>query len=130
MYFEKSDHPSHTGTERYVVRFQVREQDDLYDVRGDYVQYEIRPVSVLLMWERTYRDGHYTPWERRATGRAWTQSRIMGWRVLKDGTTSDKQEAYVRVFLDDHLGGRLTEYAASLPHLEQMITDLEKNLPA
>jgi hypothetical protein len=129
MYFEKSTHPSYTGTERYALVFPFKEQGDLYDVKGNHVQYTIRPDRVVLIWERTHRDGHFSPWKRRVYGLPGTGSRIIGPRVLKDGL-SDKQEAYVDVFRDEEVGGRLTEYAASLPHLEQMITELESKLPA
>jgi hypothetical protein len=128
MYFE-AGMPSHTGTERYAVMLGIKEQGDQYDVQGQRVEYTIRPQCVILIWERRHRDGKFTPWKRRLFGAMGSASRITGPRVLKDGL-SDKQEAYVNVFLDEQVGGRLTQYAAGLPHLEQMIAELEKNLPA
>jgi hypothetical protein len=47
---------------------------------------------------------------------------------MKDGSTStsDKQRGMVEVFRSET---RLTDYAASFPHLEQLIEELEGNLP-
>lgn len=128
MYLEKSAHPKHTGTERYGVEFEIKESGNQFDVKGAYVKYKIRPETVLLAWERLRRDNGYGPWRRRTVG-GGGGSRIVGPRVLKDDSTSDRFSTYVDVFATSDVGGPLTTYAASLPHLEQMIAELEKNLP-
>jgi hypothetical protein len=129
MYFELDSRARHTGTERYTVTYRLREQDDLYDVKGAFVQYTIRPETVRLTWERTHTDGVPTPWWRLMSYHGYG-SRITGPRVLKSGGTSDTQDSYVDVFRREELGSPLTEYAASLPHLQQMIDDAEHHLPA
>lgn len=130
MYFEKAKTPSHSGTERYTVTFALKEQDDLYDTKGVYVEFEFRPEFVVLVWERD-RDNHgYGSWVRKAYGVRSSGSRVLGPRVLKNGGTSDRQQGYQPVFLTEELGGPLSGYASSLPHLGQMIAELEKNLPA
>lgn len=130
MYFEKAKTPSHSGTERYAVTFALKEQDDLYDTQGVYVKFEFRPEFVVLIWERDRDNRGYGSWMRKAFGVRGGGSRIQGPRVLKDGSLSDKQQGYQPVFLTEELGGPLSGYATSLPHLEQMIDELEKNLPA
>lgn len=125
MYFENAKAASHCGTERYVRVFALKEQDDLYDTQGEGATFEFRPEFVVLIWERD-RDNHgYGSWVRRAGA-----SSIHGPRVLKSGDTSDKRRGHRPVFITEELGGPLAGYAASLPHLEQMIAELEKNLPA
>lgn len=130
MYFELESHARHDGSEQYGVSFEILEQDDLYDTKGVYVNFEFRPEVVRLVWERFLKDGHYGPWQRRNLGVRGGGARIEGPRVLKGGSTSDKTKGYQPVFKSADLGGPLSEYAASLPHLEQMIEELEKNLPA
>jgi hypothetical protein len=122
MYFETDERPKHYGTETYRVSFLFKEQDDLYDVKGMYVQFTIRPEQVVLRWERERGQFGYGPWVR-----ARSNSLINGSRVLKDGSLG-VQTSIVEVFASKELGGKLTQYAASLPHLEQMIEELEKKL--
>lgn len=122
--------PQHAGSERYTVLLVLDltgdEQQDLYDTRGKHVQFEFRPATVKLVWDRFLgRDG-YGPWKRVY---AFRGSRIEGPRVTKTGT-SDKQFGHVEVWHAEEVGGPLTKYAAMLPGLEQAVADLEKNLPA
>jgi len=126
MYFEKASSPQHTGTETYSVTFTIKEQDDLYDVRGFGVQFTIRPETVTLVWERYRDDGVLAPWRRVGYRPRGAFSAFMGPRVLKDDTTSDKQTGIVEVW---GYKQQLSTYAASLPHLELMIEELEKQLP-
>lgn len=127
MYFEKESGPHHSGTETYSVTFSLKEQDDLYDTRGFGVQFTFRPEKVTLVWERDRNNSGYEPWRRVGYWARGPWSGIAGPRVLKDGSTSDKQQGVAQVFASY---GKLSEYAASLPHLEQMIEELEKQLPA
>jgi hypothetical protein len=125
MFFELKTRPEHTGYEQYVVSFSFGEQDDLFDVKALGVQFEIRPETVTLIWERLRPTSEgYGQWRR------VTKSHISGHRVLKNGWTSDKVTGVVEVFTSSAPGSPLTKYASGLPHLEQMIEDLEKNLPA
>lgn len=126
MHFELRDRAQHTGTEEYQVSFVITEQHDLYDVRGFGVQFKIRPEIATLVWERFLSGGTYGPWRRVHWSRV---SAIKGPRVLKSGGTTDKQQGVVKVFVSADLGGRLSDYASGLPHLQQMIEELERNLP-
>lgn len=132
MYFDLKSRATHRVQEQYKISFVMKEGDDLYDVRAAFVQYTIRPGIVTLVWEREALDGVKTPWQRVGYRPREEFSSIAGGRVLKDDSvsTSDKQRGFVEVFQSRDLGGPLTQYADSLPHLEQMIAELEKNLPA
>lgn len=126
MYFELAQQAQHTGTETYTAAFALKEQGDRYDVRAAFVQYEIRPERVTLVWERYREDGVLGPWHRVGYRPRGAFSAFVGPRVLKDGSTSDSQSGVVEVF---GYHNKLTDYAASFPHLEQMIEELEKQLP-
>lgn len=126
MYFEKAAHPSHTRVETYRVTFFLKETDDLYDVQGFGVQFTIRPETLTLVWER-WKDGdHMVPWRRVRHRPRGVFSAFKGPRVLKNGDTTDKQEGVADVFGYEGLSA----YARTFPQLEQMIEELEKNLPA
>lgn len=125
MYFEKATRPVHNRDETYRVTFTLKEADDLYDVKGFGVQFTIRPETVTLVWER-WKDGdHMVPWRRVGYRPRGAFSAFKGPRVLKNGDTTDKQEGVAEVF--GHRG--LTDYARTFPHLEQMIEELESQLP-
>lgn len=131
MHFEMVGTPHHNGVETYRVTMALKDHGDWYDVKGAFVQFTIRPETVTLVWERDRVGDVLSSWQRVGYRARGPFSAFTGPRVLKDGTTSDMQEAMVEVW-----GGRwgkphrLTDYAASFPHLEQMIEELEKNLPA
>lgn len=128
MHYEKTRHPEHSGTESFMVTLALKEQDDLYDVRGTFVRFTIHPETVTLVWERRMQQGVCGEWRRVGYRPRGPFSAFEGPRVMKDGSlsTSDRQRAVVEVFS----GSGLTAYAATLPHLEQLIAELEKNLPA
>jgi len=126
MYFERPQPPVYRGSERYVVELEIREAGDAYDVKGTYVQFKIRPERVLLVWERYRTNEYWGEWKRRSSFRGG--AKISGFRVLKDGTTGT-QESYAELWGNGPTGEPLTTYAKSLPHLEQLVAELEKNLP-
>lgn len=129
MYFEKSETDKHTGVETLVKTFEIREQDDLYDVRGAFVRFEIRPDTVTLVWERYGDGGTWGPWRRVSYGPRGPFSAVSGGWVLANGSVSDKQRAVVEPYVDGKVGGELTAYAKSLPGLADLIERLEKTLP-
>lgn len=131
MHFEMVGTPHHNGVETYRVAMALKDHGDRYDVKGAFVQFTIRPETVTLVWERDLVDGVTSSWQRVGYRPRGAFSAFVGPRVLKDGTTSDMQEAMVEVWVGV-VGKpeRLTDYAASFPHLEQMIAELEKSLPA
>lgn len=122
--FQLARQRQHTGTECYSVEFELREQDDLYDTRGDHVRFTFRPAHVRLAWERDLGGA----WRRRTYGpRGGAQ--ITGPRVLNNGDLSDKQTGSRDVFKSATVGGALTEYAASLPRLADLVAEEEACLP-
>lgn len=130
MYFEKTTHPRHEGVETYREFFLLKEQDDLYDVKGFGVQFTIRPEDMTLVWERYLDGGVPGPWRRVDYRPRGAFSAIRGPRVLKNGGTTEKQDAFVLVFADTALGGPLSRHASSMPGLEDLVKRLEAGLPA
>ena len=126
MYFAKKGTPHHDGAETYRVTFVLKESGDQHDVRGAFVQFTIRPETVTLVWERWMQNGVLSEWRRVGNRPRGAFSAFEGPRVMKDGSTSDKQRGVAEVF-----GARgLSAYAASFPDLQKIIDAVESDLPA
>lgn len=119
MHFERLSHPEHAGRETYAVTYALKNQDDLYDVQGDYVKFTIRPEMLTLHWERYLG----SPW--RIFDGYGHGTRISGRRVLKSGDLGD-QVGYVSLFWQDELN----EYAKSIPGLADLVAKAKSQLPA
>jgi hypothetical protein len=103
--------------ETYVREFQLTSVGSEFDRKGDYVHFTARPVSVRLEWTRSLGKD----WERTTSTRRGG-SRIVGYRVLKDGTLGNQSTEW-DVF--GYFNGRLSEFAAALPGLADLIKRIE-----
>ena len=125
MQYESRNHAQHTGSEQFAVSFNIAEKGALYDVKGTFVNFTIRPDTVTLVWERHRKNEGWGPWRRSNYRMKGAFSCVSGGRVLKNDSVSHIQRSFAEVFKTSQVGGELTDYAKSLPGFPALVDMLE-----